>query len=72
MKSVVDCVLWKHPILLHSKEAISSPLTTLSAESLQYEAIKLFKVCVKSRYTSIKSSDLTFPINSLTMFFLLF
>lgn len=38
-------VLWRHPLLLHSKEPISSPLTTLHSASLQAEAIKLFKCC---------------------------
>lgn len=38
------CVLWRHPMLLHSKDCITSPLTSLSTEALQAEAIKLFKV----------------------------
>ncbi|XP_034239350.1 uncharacterized protein CG43867 isoform X3 [Thrips palmi] len=38
-------VLWRHPLLLHSKEPINSPLTTLHSASLQAEAIKLFKCC---------------------------
>lgn len=37
-------VLWRHPILLYSKDTISTPLTSLHSESLQNEAIKLFKV----------------------------
>ncbi|XP_021924200.1 uncharacterized protein CG43867 isoform X3 [Zootermopsis nevadensis] len=40
-----NCVLWRHPHLLHSKESIASPLTTLSSEAIQAEAIKLFKSC---------------------------
>lgn len=43
----VDCVLWRHPQLLHSKENIVSPLTSLSSEALQAEAIKLFKVRIE-------------------------
>lgn len=39
-----NCVLWRHPLLLHSKENITSPLTSLTSETLQSEAIKLFKV----------------------------
>lgn len=39
-----DCVMWRHPILLHTKEQIASPLSSLHSESLQSEAIKLFKV----------------------------
>ncbi|XP_065158383.1 uncharacterized protein CG43867-like isoform X5 [Atheta coriaria] len=44
-----NCVLWRHPVLLHvpcTKDgAIPSyfPLTTLTSENLQTEAIKLFK-----------------------------
>ncbi|XP_063217815.1 uncharacterized protein CG43867 isoform X3 [Bacillus rossius redtenbacheri] len=40
-----NCVLWRHPHLLHSKESIASPLTTLSSEAVQAEAVKLFKSC---------------------------
>lgn len=36
--------LWRNPLLLHSKESITSPLTTLPSENLHNEAIKLFKV----------------------------
>lgn len=42
-----SCVLWRHPLLLHAKENITSPLTSLTSEALQTEAIKLFKVCYK-------------------------
>ncbi|XP_063625085.1 uncharacterized protein CG43867 [Cydia splendana] len=41
-----NCVLWRHPTLLYSKEHISSPLTSLTSEALQAEALKLFK-CVQ-------------------------
>ncbi|XP_047507797.1 uncharacterized protein CG43867 isoform X10 [Pieris napi] len=41
-----NCVLWRHPTLLYSKENITSPLTTLNSEALQAEALKLFK-CVQ-------------------------
>lgn len=36
--------MWRHPILLHTKEQITSPLSSLHSEMLQSEAIKLFKV----------------------------
>lgn len=39
------CVYWRHPILLHTKEVIASPLSSLHSELLQTEAIKLFKCC---------------------------
>ncbi|XP_054853527.1 pleckstrin homology domain-containing family H member 2 [Eublepharis macularius] len=35
----------RHPALCHSKDGITSPLTTLPSEALQTEAIKLFKTC---------------------------
>ncbi|XP_026313740.1 uncharacterized protein CG43867 isoform X4 [Hyposmocoma kahamanoa] len=41
-----NCVLWRHPTLLYSKENINSPLTSLNSEALQAEALKLFK-CVQ-------------------------
>ncbi|XP_029449186.1 pleckstrin homology domain-containing family H member 2 isoform X2 [Rhinatrema bivittatum] len=37
--------VWRHPTLCHSKEGLTSPLTTLPSEALQTEAIKLFKTC---------------------------
>ncbi|XP_041418436.1 pleckstrin homology domain-containing family H member 2 [Xenopus laevis] len=37
--------IWRHPVLCHSKEAITSALTTLPSEALQTEALKLFKTC---------------------------
>lgn len=42
--SCIDCVLWRHPVLLYTKENITSPLTSLHSETLQAEAVKLFKV----------------------------
>ncbi|XP_037293326.1 uncharacterized protein CG43867 isoform X4 [Manduca sexta] len=41
-----NCVLWRHPNLLYSKENLTSPLTSLNSEALQAEALKLFK-CVQ-------------------------
>ncbi|GFY66838.1 uncharacterized protein CG43867 [Trichonephila inaurata madagascariensis] len=38
-----SCVVWKHPLLLYTKDAISQPLSTLPSEQLQSEAVKLFK-----------------------------
>jgi len=35
--------LWRHPLMVHTKEAITQPLTTFTEESLQTEAVKLFK-----------------------------
>ncbi|XP_035206715.1 uncharacterized protein CG43867-like isoform X2 [Stegodyphus dumicola] len=38
-----NSAIWKHPLLLYSKDPISQPLTTLPSEQLQLDAIKLFK-----------------------------
>ncbi|XP_073830582.1 uncharacterized protein CG43867 isoform X2 [Musca autumnalis] len=38
-----NCVIWRHPILLHTKDTISAPMCTLHTESMHQEAIKLFK-----------------------------
>ncbi|KAF7710663.1 pleckstrin homology domain-containing family H member 2 [Silurus meridionalis] len=37
--------VWRHPMLCFSKEALTTPLTTLPSQALQTEAIKLFKTC---------------------------
>ncbi|XP_063047989.1 pleckstrin homology domain-containing family H member 2 [Engraulis encrasicolus] len=37
--------IWRHPVLCFSKDALSSPLTTLPSKALQTEAVKLFKTC---------------------------
>ncbi|TSK42142.1 Pleckstrin homology domain-containing family H member 2 [Bagarius yarrelli] len=37
--------LWRHPMLCFSKEALTTPLTTLPSQALQTEATKLFKTC---------------------------
>jgi hypothetical protein len=39
-----NSVLWKHPIILYSKDNLTTPLTSLNSEELQNEAMKLFKV----------------------------
>lgn len=44
LKKFTASVIWRHPVLLHVKDALTSPLTSLETETLQAEAIKLFKV----------------------------
>ena len=39
----VNSVVWRHPLITHSKEPLTSPLTTFTSETLQAEAVKLFK-----------------------------
>ncbi|XP_024084536.1 uncharacterized protein CG43867 isoform X3 [Cimex lectularius] len=57
-----NCVLWRHPILLHSKETISSPLTTLSSEALQADAIKLFKSCQLFTSVAVESAGIDYHV----------
>ncbi|XP_076358962.1 uncharacterized protein CG43867-like [Tachypleus tridentatus] len=38
-----NSVIWRHPLLLYTKENLTQPLTTLPSDQLQVEAIKLFK-----------------------------
>ncbi len=38
-------VFWKHPLLLHSKEPIAKPLTSLPSEHLHQRAVELFRSC---------------------------
>lgn len=40
----LDSMFWKHPMMLHCKEPITSPLTTLPSEDLQLKATEMFKV----------------------------
>ena len=42
--SLPGSVYWKHPVLLHTKEPVSKPLTTLPSVDLQDKALDLFKV----------------------------
>ena len=47
---------WRHPLLTHSKEPLTSPLTTFTSETLQAEALKLFKVSSQvSRLKTVSS-----------------
>ncbi|XP_040581773.1 uncharacterized protein CG43867 isoform X4 [Lepeophtheirus salmonis] len=38
-----NSVVWRHPLMVYSKEHIHSPLTTFTSETLVDEALKLFK-----------------------------
>ncbi|CAB0015723.1 unnamed protein product, partial [Nesidiocoris tenuis] len=57
-----NCVLWRHPLLLHSKETIASPLTTLSSEQLQADAIKLFKSCQLFTSVAVESAGIDYHV----------
>jgi pleckstrin homology domain-containing family H len=36
--------VWKHPLMVHSKDHLTAPLTTFTSDTLQSAALKLFKV----------------------------
>ncbi|KAM9316837.1 pleckstrin homology domain-containing family H member 2 [Gastrophryne carolinensis] len=55
--------IWRHPALCHSKEAITSPLTTLPSEALQTEAIKLFKTCQLFLNAAIDSPAIDYHVS---------
>ncbi|CAI9614784.1 unnamed protein product [Staurois parvus] len=55
--------VWRHPALCHSKEAITSPLTTLPSEALQTEAIKLFKTCQLFLNSAIDSPAIDYHVS---------
>ena len=38
-----NSLIWRHSLMTHSKDPISSTLTTFTSETLQAEALKLFK-----------------------------
>ncbi|CAG0913431.1 unnamed protein product [Notodromas monacha] len=54
--------LWRHPMLLYSKEPITSPLTTLSTEMLQNEAVKLFKSCQLFMSVPVDSAGIDYHV----------
>ena len=46
--AAVGSCYWSDPQLLHSKEPLASPLTSLPSELLQADALQLFKVTSSS------------------------
>ncbi|XP_026299266.1 uncharacterized protein CG43867 isoform X5 [Apis mellifera] len=57
-----SCVLWRHPLLLHTKENITSPLTSLTSEALQTEAIKLFKACQLFMSVAVEQAGIDYHV----------
>jgi hypothetical protein len=39
--------VWRNPLMVYSKDPIAAPLTTFTSETLQTEALKLFKVFLR-------------------------
>ena len=56
-------MFWKHPVLLHSKEPINSPLTTLPSEDLQHKAVELFKMVHQFMSSLIESHTLELHVH---------
>ncbi|XP_053395925.1 pleckstrin homology domain-containing family H member 1-like [Mercenaria mercenaria] len=53
-----NCVYWKYPVLLHSKEPVSTPLTTLPSKYLQKHAVQMFQTVHQFMCTMIESHSL--------------
>ena len=55
--------IWRNPLMVYSKDPITSPLTTFTSEALQAEALKMFKVStICSFYFLVRNWNLThFP-----------
>ncbi|XP_069117939.1 pleckstrin homology domain-containing family H member 1-like isoform X2 [Argopecten irradians] len=57
-----NSVYWKHPMMLHCKEPITKPLTTLPSEDLERKAAEMFKWIVQFIYCQIDTSKLDFHV----------
>ncbi|XP_065213244.1 uncharacterized protein CG43867 isoform X3 [Planococcus citri] len=55
-------VLWKHPLLLHTKETLTTSLTTLPSETLVMEALKLFKCCQLFMSVAVESAGIDYHV----------
>ncbi|XP_041353761.1 pleckstrin homology domain-containing family H member 2-like isoform X2 [Gigantopelta aegis] len=58
-----NSVLWKHPTLLHVKEMISKPITTLPSQDLQDKAVQLFRSVYQFINTVIESPSLDYHVS---------
>ncbi|KAI5732217.1 hypothetical protein M8J77_023476 [Diaphorina citri] len=57
-----NCILWRHPLMLYSKDPLTAPLTTLTSESLQNEAIKLFKSVQLFTAVAVESAGIDYHV----------
>ncbi|XP_022332423.2 pleckstrin homology domain-containing family H member 1-like isoform X4 [Crassostrea virginica] len=53
-----NSLCWKHPMMLHSKDPLTKPLTTLPSEDLQERALDLSRDINDFMYTPIDSAQL--------------
>lgn len=56
------CVVWRHPLLLHAKEPLSQPLTSLASEELQAQAVRLFKSVQLFMGVPLESSGIDYHV----------
>nr|KAG5695938.1 hypothetical protein BaRGS_017519 [Batillaria attramentaria] len=54
--------LWKHPLMLYTKEPLREPLTTLPSIELQRKALELFKTLYQFMNTAIESPSVEFHV----------
>ncbi|KAL8624370.1 hypothetical protein ACOMHN_012770 [Nucella lapillus] len=54
--------LWKHPLMLYTKEPLREPLTTLPSVDLQHKATELFRTLYQFMNTPIESPSLEFHV----------
>ncbi|CAE1254937.1 Uncharacterized protein CG43867,Pleckstrin homology domain-containing family H member 1,Pleckstrin homology domain-containing family H member 2 [Acanthosepion pharaonis] len=59
----LNSMYWKHPKMLHTKEPISSPMTTLPSEELQERAVDLFKLVFQFMNAQIDTRSLDYHVS---------
>ena len=61
--SLAASVYWKHPLLLHSKEPITKPLTSLPSEDLHQRAVEMFRSCHMFMNLAIDSPQIDYHVS---------
>ncbi len=56
-------MFWKHPLLLHTKEPITKPLTSLPSEDLHQRALELFRSCHMFMALAIDSPQIDYHVS---------
>lgn len=59
----LNSMYWKHPKMLHTKEPIPSPMTTLPSEELQEQAVDLFKLVFQFMTVQIDTRTLDYHVS---------
>ena len=63
MSFISASVYWKHPLLLHTKEPITKPLTSLPSEDLHQRAVELFRSCHMFMNLAIDSPQIDYHVS---------